>query len=449
MNLESLSSSLLFIGPCIIVLYFTFSDRLKAPTLLTVASGIAIFVLIDIALTYIYMTTPLTAFTMALLAISGVMAGVFIFNAVSTYSFAQCLFAVTIVKCYSNAVYLLSAQAEYILGHAPSKMPTLFHLALTFAIMLLTLLLILLFFRKLLRPALDRTEHLPFWNLLWGIPVCSTFFYSLTVFPIFNSSSPSPKADIYLIPLLWIILTFSTYLIIFKMIVETTRNAELTEELHLTETHFDAYKRQIVLLQQKIDETSRIRHDFRHTLIALKAYISNNDLSGMEDYINNYLCHLDSISPTSYCQNPVINTIVSYFADIARDHGISVSISIRLDDAFPFSDIDTCIILGNLLENALEACMRQTEGEKYLHLDICMHHESTLAIIVENSYAGQVRKKEGVFLSSKAERRVGIGIASVRQVARKYNGICQFDYTSRTFKASILLNAIDNGKETA
>ena len=78
-----------------------------------------------------------------------------------------------------------------------------------------------------------------------------------------------------------------------------------------------------------------------------------------------------------------------------------------------------------------------------------MHHESTLAIIVENSYAGQVRKKEGVFLSSKAERRVGIGIASVRQVARKYNGICQFDYTSRTFKASILLNAIDNGKETA
>ena len=73
MNLETLSSTLLFIGPCIIVLYFTFSDRLKAPTLLTVAAGIFIFVAIDIALTYIYMTTPLTAFTMALLAISGVM----------------------------------------------------------------------------------------------------------------------------------------------------------------------------------------------------------------------------------------------------------------------------------------------------------------------------------------------------------------------------------------
>ena len=448
MNLETLSSTLLFIGPCIIVLYFTFSDRLKAPTLLTVAAGIFIFVAIDIALTYIYMTTPLTAFTMALLAISGVMAGAFIFNAVSTYSFAQCLFAVTIVKCYSNAVYLLSAQAEYILGHASSKVPTLFHLALTFAIMLLTLPRIVLFFWRLVRPARYRTEHHPDWNLLWGIPVCSTFFYSLTVFPIF-SSSPSSKADIYLIPFLWIILTFSTYLIIFKMIVETTRNAELTEELHLTETHFDAYKRQIVLLQQKIDETSRIRHDFRHTLIALKAYISSNDLRGMEDYINNYLCHLDSISPTSYCQNPVINTIVSYFADIARDHGTNTSISIRLDDAFPFSDIDTCIILGNLLENALEACMRQTEGQKYLRLDICMHHESTLAIVVENSHSGQVRKKEGVFLSSKAERRTGIGIASVRQVARKYNGVCQFDYTPRTFKASILLNATDNGKETA
>ena len=176
MNLETLSSTLLFIGPCIIVLYFTFSDRLKAPTLLTVAAGIFIFVAIDIALTYIYMTTPLTAFTMALLAISGVMAGAFIFNAVSTYSFAQCLFAVTIVKCYSNAVYLLSAQAEYILGHASSKVPTLFHLALTFAIMLLTLPLIFLFFGGFSGQRLIARNTFPF-GIYYGAYPCAVHFF--------------------------------------------------------------------------------------------------------------------------------------------------------------------------------------------------------------------------------------------------------------------------------
>ena len=152
--------------------------------------------------------------------------------------------------------------------------------------------------------------------------------------------------------------------------------------------------------------------------------------------------------PTSYCQNPVINTIVSYFADIARDHGISVSISIRLDDAFPFSDIDTCIILAIFWKMlSRPACARPKARNTFTWISACItkarcyHRREQL----RRSSA----QEGGVFLSSKAERRVGIGIASVRQVARKYNGICQFDYTSRTFKASILLNAIDNGKETA
>lgn len=449
MRLENLAGTLLFIIPCIIVLYLTFSDRIKAPSLVTVAIAISIFLIISIILTYIYATMPLSSPAMALLSISGMMAGVFIVNAVLTYSFVQCLFAVTVVKCYSDAVYLLSAQVECILGTPAANELSPFHLTLKLIITILTLPLIFLFFKKLLRPALDYTEHLPFWNLLWGIPVCSTLFYSLTLFPMFNQKTPDSWADLYVTPLLWIILTFSNYFMIFKMIAETTRAAELAEALHLSETHFNAYKKQIELLQQKISETSRIRHDFRHTLIALKTYISNNDLNGMEEYINNYICHLDSISPAIYCQNAVINTIVSYFADSARKRDIDFTISICLDDVFPFSDVDTCIILGNLLENAMEACTRQSEGAKSLRLDIRMRHGATLAIVIENSFDGKIRKRDDIFLSSKKEGRVGIGIASVRRIADKYNGVCQFDYDSGTFRASVLLNSIGNDKETA
>ena len=65
-----------------------------------------------------------------------------------------------------------------------------------------------------------------------------------------------------------------------------------------------------------------------------------------------------------------------------------------------------------------------------------------LIIMVENSYEGTVRREDGRFLSSKAEMRKGIGITSVLDVCKKYNGIPKIEYNGSLFKVSILLNGI-------
>ena len=99
-----------------------------------------------------------------------------------------------------------------------------------------------------------------------------------------------------------------------------------------------------------------------------------------------------------------------------------------------------CIILGNLLENAYEACERQKEGKRYMSANI-RQNGGTLVIIVENSYEGTVRRQEGVFLSSKEKMRKGIGITSVIDVTKKYNGIPKFEYDGRRFRVSLLLGS--------
>lgn len=92
------------------------------------------------------------------------------------------------------------------------------------------------------------------------------------------------------------------------------------------------------MLQQRIEETMRIRHDFRHTLIALQACLDADDYDGMGEFIHNYICSPDSLRTPSYCDNPVINVIVSYYAELSRENGISFSPSIQLDRDLPFSD---------------------------------------------------------------------------------------------------------------
>ena len=108
-------------------------------------------------------------------------------------------------------------------------------------------------------------------------------------------------------------------------------------------------------------------------------------------------------------------------------------------ETFVVTDIDICIILGNLLENAYEACVRQTDGTRYITVKI---HQTgrVLIILVENSYSGLMRKKGGVFLSAKAKNRKGIGLESVVDVTKKYNGIPKIEYDGKIFRVSLLLN---------
>lgn len=81
---------------------------------------------------------------------------------------------------------------------------------------------------------------------------------------------------------------------------------------------------------------------------------------------------------------------------------------------------------------------RQKEGKRYIIANI-RQTGGSLVIIVENSYTGTVRKKDGVFLSSKEKMRKGIGITSVMDVTKKYHGISKFEYDGSRFKVSLLL----------
>ncbi len=104
-------------------------------------------------------------------------------------------------------------------------------------------------------------------------------------------------------------------------------------------------------------------------------------------------------------------------------------------------DTELCIILGNLLENAVEACRRMESSDRFLDLELAMESDCLLVILVKNSYEGTVRRSpEGGFYSAKEKGRKGIGIASVLNITEKYHGVSRFTYENQVFQASLLLN---------
>lgn len=234
-------------------------------------------------------------------------------------------------------------------------------------------------------------------------------------------------------------LTFSSYIILLASLIGQSKATKLEEELHISDLQINAQQKQLEHFQDYIEGTAKARHDMRHHMVVLQGYADKKDYKGIEEYLCDCISRLDKKSSGIYSGDSAMDSLLSHYRQLADEEKIRMGIQVDAEESFVVTDTDICIILGNLLENAYEACARQTEGARYITVKI---HQSgsVLIILVENSYSGIVRKKDGVFLSAKAKNRKGIGLESVLDVTKKYNGIPKVEYDGKIFRVSLLLN---------
>ena len=111
---------------------------------------------------------------------------------------------------------------------------------------------------------------------------------------------------------------------------------------------------------------------------------------------------------------------------------------IDLPEKLPVDEMDMCPVLSNLPENALEASLRASGGNRRISVEAYMHSDRLVLIQVSNSYEGEIREKQSVFQSSKRKGN-GVGIQSVRRIAQKNGGGSTFAYDGSTFTAKVML----------
>ena len=137
------------------------------------------------------------------------------------------------------------------------------------------------------------------------------------------------------------------------------------------------------------------------------------------------------------CKNYAVDTIVRHYIEQAKRAGVHTDVLLNLPEKTGVIDSDLCIVFGNLLENANDACSRQKETERFITVSAALAGDN-MVITVDNSYEGTILKEEGVFLSSKRNGK-GVGITSVQAVAEKYDGQARFEFSDDAFRASVML----------
>ncbi len=215
------------------------------------------------------------------------------------------------------------------------------------------------------------------------------------------------------------------------------------------EYQMEAVNRQLALQRrqfQKIAENDALmkaqRHDLRHQLTVLRELYEQNNREKLGRYLQALTDKLPSGREPALCENYAVNAVASHYADMARQAGAEVLMRLTVPPELPaVLESDLCIIVGNLMENASEACARMTGGMRFVRVGSHFQY-GVLTLTVDNSFSGNLRKKNGVFLSSKREG-TGIGLSSVMAVAEKYGGGSQFEETDGVFQASVYVRIAD------
>ena len=232
--------------------------------------------------------------------------------------------------------------------------------------------------------------------------------------------------------LLGILLCF--YLMFYLMARGLTKNMRLMQENEFLQLQSAQYR----TLQRTIDETRMARHDLRHHFTVLSGYASNNDMEAIREYLSSWQTSLLPEAVCSYCKNPAVNNVLGYFSRLAKDNGISIDISAKLQEPLIIPEPEFCVLLSNLLENAIEACQRQA-GSSQIHVRLLQTCPSLLSLTVDNT-CPEPPKWQNNSLHSSKHNGTGIGTRSVKNIAARYHGDARFEWKNGMFYVSVLLN---------
>ena len=234
-----------------------------------------------------------------------------------------------------------------------------------------------------------------------------------------------------------IIMTITSNVLMFKMffkVIDTLSDNYEKEMLLLEAEAKEQYYKEV---EKSNREVRKIKHDFKNMLLAICGnYKEKNKIS---EEISKIIKQLDESDKKIYTSNVVINTIINNKISQAEKLNVKTEVNIKIPKSVSFDYKDAGILLGNILDNAIEACERINQDRRWIQIDI-FHQRSILLIKVCN---GKIKNSVNINKSSKSNvHNHGIGVTSINAVVKKYDGYVEFVDKGEEFEVNVSLYGI-------
>lgn len=221
-----------------------------------------------------------------------------------------------------------------------------------------------------------------------------------------------------------------------------------TSEVFMYEKERTVYAQQVGIISENMIEQKKMLEDFheeKHNLInelaVLRGSIENDDKESAIRNLNKIIHNCSNTENVSNSGNSTVDAIINFKYTTARENGIDFQLKVFIPDELPIEQCDIGVVLGNAIDNAIEAVRKCESSKKIIEISMGVKKEAWI-IVIKNPYEKEIKRdRNGRILSTKTkEYRRGYGLKSIEQIVEKYQGEVIIDTENGKFSLTMVLN---------
>ncbi len=278
---------------------------------------------------------------------------------------------------------------------------------------------------------LKRGESVPNSNWICIILIPLTSLYMILL--LFHAEGLTGGQLLVAIMLL-LLINFATFYLYDKIIVS------LSEKMHvlLALEQNKYYDTQLNLMRDSLQSIRIFRHDLKNHIFSIYSLLEKGDREEALAYISSVMEDIGSKQDYAASGNTIIDSIINFKLQHAEQNRIKTTVDLCIPEEMNIPSFDLTIIFGNLIDNAIEAALKEKEN-RFIDIRI-KYDKGRLLIKIDNSFAGEIMEGKERILTTKDNKEYhGIGLESVKKVIQKYDGMMNLDYSGNIFSASVMI----------
>lgn len=194
------------------------------------------------------------------------------------------------------------------------------------------------------------------------------------------------------------------------------------------------------LLEEKFNNSRHFIHDFKKHINLINELIKNNDYNNLCEYVSELHNEIKADENFVITGNKLIDLILNANKNTLKEHDICIKHDIRIKDISTIKTIDFNIVFSNLLDNAIESCIK--DNKHFIKIKLNYINDSLVLKVINpcNQYNSTLK-------TTKTNKDYhGLGILNVQRISNKYKGYTKFSYNEKynIFTATVIFNIQNN-----
>ncbi len=236
-----------------------------------------------------------------------------------------------------------------------------------------------------------------------------------------------------------LLLSLSAYLMLLSM-VAAMQAADVNRDFAVASAGLSQARAQISMqteyydaLSEQMGEVRAIQHDIRHFVGVIRRLSEERRYEELTKFLSDYVEKADPAPLPVFCENIVANSILGYYSLRFKKRNIPFHCTCQIPVQLPIGDSDLCIVLGNALENAMEACGKQgVHQTRYVSVE-ARSFTGQFLIKITNTYNGIVNWQDDSYLSTKSGASHGLGLQNIKKVVSGAKGMIKIEHNTEAF----------------